>query len=490
MKAKYIQIILFLFLIQGCKSILDEPVHSEFAGGNLLTTEPGIESLLFDAYSWSSNMLGPQSQHEIKRAEMTADILTQTGGGEHGNATYLLNFTWDATTNDDNAFMWGSCWNAIRNANIVLDNIMNVENINEQDRERISAEARFIRAIEYYDLWNQYGGVPLRKSTNDPLELPRVGDDELISFVIAELEDIEQILPAPGNEPNHGRANSGAVRAFLTKIYLNTMQWQDAADMSQKIISNGYYELYPDYNEMFALENEQNSEFIWVRSAYTNNEATSNTCTATAFPWGFYKALDGGIEGVTQQGWTNWASQYRLYDEFYFSFSPNDTRKKRILTKYIHANGDTINLLATPDNTRSMKYPPDPNATGNMHGNDIPFIRYADILLSRAEALNEIQGPNSESISLINQIRSRAGIEDLSLSDYNSKDELRDHILDERRWEFWYEGKRRRDLLRMGKFIEFAQSRGVTNAQEFHRKFPIPQYALEANPLLEQNAGY
>ena len=489
MKSKHIFIIIFLLITQGCESILEEPVYSEFAGGNLLTTKSGIESLLFDGYSWSANMNGPQSQHEIKRAEMTSDILTHSGGGEHGNASYLLNFTWDATTNDNNAFMWESCWSAIRNANIVLENINNVVNITDEERGEIAAEARFIRAIEYYDLWNQYGGVPLRKSTDDPLELPRISEEELINFVEMELLDIENILPSPGNE-TYGRANSGAVRAFLTKIYLNTKQWQKAADMAQNIISDGIYELYPDYNEMFALEHEQNSEFIWVRPAFTNNGPTTNTTTATAFPIGFYKALDGGIAGVIQQGWTNYASQYRLYDEFYNSFAPNDKRKNRILTKYIHNNGDTINLLATTNNTRSMKYPPDPNATGTMHGNDIPFIRYADILLSRAEALNEIQGPNGESIELINKTRNRAGLEDIVLSDFNTKDKLRDHILDERRWEFWYEGKRRRDLLRMGKFIEFAKKRGVKNAQQFHEKFPIPQYALEANKLLEQNPGY
>ena len=311
MKSKHIFIIIFLLITQGCESILDEPVYSEFAGGNLLTTKAGIESLLFDGYNWSANMAGPESQAEIKREEMTSDILTQTGGGEHGNSAYLLNFTWDATTNDNNAFFWTPHWKAIRNANIILDNIQNVKDITDEERARISSEARFIRAIEYYDLWNQYGGVPLRKSTNDPMELPKVSEEELISFIEMELLDIENILPKPGDEPNYGRANSGVVRAFLTKFYLNTKQWQKAANMAQIIIANGYYKLYPDYNEMFALENEQNSEFIWVRAAYTNNPAAHNTCTATAFPPGFYKALDGGIAGVTMQGWTNWASQYR-----------------------------------------------------------------------------------------------------------------------------------------------------------------------------------
>ena len=309
-------------------------------------------------------------------------------------------------------------------------------------------------------------------------------------FIESELIAIIPLLPTPGNEPNYGRVHSGAARALLCKWYLNTYQWQKCVDVAQDIIDNGYFELEPDYNDLFSLDNEQNSEFILVKTAYPNNPNSTNL-VATALPWGFYKALDGGIAGVVNDQWANFASQYRLYDDFYYSFEPNDERKNRILTRYIDNKGDTINLLVDyQDATRGMKFPPDPQATNNQHGNDIPFIRYADILLAKAEALNEIEGPNQESIDLINQIRNRAGLEDIDLNDFSSREELRDHILNERRWEFWYEAKRRRDLIRMGKFIEFAHQRGITNADEHHILFPIPQSAIDANPKLEQNPGY
>ncbi|MFH5885326.1 RagB/SusD family nutrient uptake outer membrane protein [Halalkalibaculum sp. DA3122] len=478
------------FLIQGCEDVLNEPVHSELASENLLTTKSGLESTLFEGYTESANMSSWGSQHTIKREEMTTDILWHTGGGENQNAVLLINFTWDPNCCDEASFYWDPHWSAIRNANIVLDNLDRPQNISESEREKIGAEARFVRAIAYYDLWNQYGGVPLRTSTEDPLELARASAEETINFVISEFSAVESILPGP-NEATRYRANSGAARAFLTKLYLNTEQWQQSADKAQEIIDNGNYELYPDYNEMFALENEQNSEFIWVRPAITNDPDARCTITATAFPWGFHEGLDGGIAGVVDQGWTNFASQYRLRDSFYNSFAPNDERNGRILTRYINTEGDTVDLIEDYDNaTRSMKYPPDPNATGGNHGNDIPKIRYADILLSRAEALNEINGPNQESIDLINQIRERAGLGDVQLSDFANKEELNDQILKERKWEFWYESKRRRDLIRHGEFIESAQQRGATNAQEFHKKFPIPQYAIDANPELEQNPGY
>ena len=136
-----------------------------------------------------------------------------------------------------------------------------------------------------------------------------------------------------------------------------------------------------------------------------------------------------------------------------------------------------------------MMYWPDPNASGENNGNDIVYIRYADILLCRAEALNELNGPNAESISLINQVRQRAKVADIVLGDYPTKESLRDFILAERGREFFSEGLRREDLIRHGKFISNAIERGK-NAKPYHVLYPIPQRQREANPNLAQNPGY
>lgn len=489
---KILSLAVIVLLANGCTEMLDEPPYSELAPQNFLTTQKGLEATLALAYTRSANMQGMQSQHDIKREEMTTDILFHSGGGEHGTASLLINFSWDASSNVGNAFMWVNYWDAIRNANIVIENVQNVEEISEGEKAGYKAEARFLRAYSYYRLWNQYGTVPLRVSTTEqPLEIPRATEEEFKNFMESELLAVIPVLPEPGKELNYGRAHKGAARALLTKWYLNTYQWQKSADMALEIMDIGHFQLYPDYNDMFALENERNSEFIWVKPATSEDNGARNVTTATALPWGFEKALDSEISGLKMQGWANFASQYRLYDAFYNSFEPEDERDDRILTLYLNNKGDTVDLLEDFDNaTRGLKYPPDPGATGPQHSNDIPFIRYADILLARAEALNELNGPNTESIGLVNRIRARAGLEDIELSDFNSKESLRDHILQERGWEFWYEGKRRRDLIRMGKFIEFAHQRGVTNADAHHKWFPLPQYAIDANPLLVQNPGY
>ena len=139
------------------------------------------------------------------------------------------------------------------------------------------------------------------------------------------------------------------------------------------------------------------------------------------------------------------------------------------------------------DNSRSFKWT-DENSNDVWQENDIATIRFAEVILARAEALNEINGPTQESIDLINMVRARAKIPNLSLGAF-TKESLRDHILQERNWEFFSEGKRRDDLLRHGKFISSAQDRGKP-AQEFHKLYPIPSVEITANPNLAQNPGY
>ena len=123
-----------------------------------------------------------------------------------------------------------------------------------------------------------------------------------------------------------------------------------------------------------------------------------------------------------------WCSIPYLY-RFYDTFEAGDARTEVLITHYTDQNGEEVELLRDAngnalDDVRSFKYWPDPNASGENNGNDIVYIRYADILLCRAEALNELNGPNAESISLINQVRQRAKVADIVLGDYPTKESL------------------------------------------------------------------
>jgi len=188
----------------------------------------------------------------------------------------------------------------------------------------------------------------------------------------------------------------------------------------------------------------------------------------------------------------NTATQVCMPVAFYRTFLPEDKRKNLILTSYTNTLGENINLLTGNEyqNPRSLKYPLDPNANNRFHGNDLPIIRYADILLSRAEALVMSTGTvNQEALDLLNEVHQRAGLEKLNLTEASSKEEFISLLLNERAWEFYSEGKRREDLIRHNQLIQNAINRGQP-AKDFHVKFPIPQSEIDANPKLVQNPGY
>lgn len=478
-------------ILQSCDNMLslEEEAHSQLAPENVLNNQEGIESVLASAYG---TITWPGRARWNNLEEWPTDISWQTGGGENRAAVQFINWIWDPTMPLFNV-VYNRHYSTIRDVNTILENVEEIEGIPQQKADALIAEARALRAWAYYRLYIYFGPTPLRTSTQDEFEMPRAEEGEFLQFIEDELTAVIPDLPDPGNEPNYGRITSGGAMGLLTKLYLNTRQWQKAADAAQDVIDSGFYELFPVYENMFKVEHNgpDHPEFMLVNTAHPEGPGGldgMNVMNAT-FPWGFQEWPEKNL--VMQSNWNNWASQYRLLDSFYESFEEDDLRRELILVEYVNVQGDTVNLREDyNDATRAFKYWPDPNANGNLHGNDAPEIRYADILLARAEALNELQGPNQESIDLINEVRERAGLDDLLLAEFTTTEELRNFILDERAREFYYEGTRRQDLLRHDMYVQNAQDRGIENAAEHRALYPLPQPAIDANPELEQNPGY
>ena len=478
-------------VLTGCDNFLKPEVHSQLAPENYLNTEQGLRSTLGSAYAgdfgggvmWGN---GTAKYRTLHMSDWQTGIMWQTGGGENRNASLMINFNWDPSTNVGQA--WNRPYNAIRDANIVLDNLEGAD-ISEEQRALFRAEARFIRALAYRDLYNWFGPVPLRTSTNEELEQPRASEDSMRIFIETEFSEVIPNLPDPGNQPQYGRATSAAAMAWLAKFYMNTQQYQEAEETLSNFRSTYNFSLYPDYFELFQVENERNDEFIWVDTM--TPQGPGNPHMNQAFPPGFQSHPRTGL--TMQDSWNNWASQARLREDFYRSFDEDDERTELIVREYVNAEDDTVDLLNDfEDNIRSFKWWPDPEGQGNLHGNDVPRIRFADILLMHAEAISEINdGPTQEAIDLVNRVRERAGLtgeDQLELANFDYES-FRQHLLQERAWEFYHEGLRREDLIRFEVFIERAQERGV-NAQQYRRRMPIPQFAMDANPELEQNTGY
>ncbi len=478
-KSAVIALVFSCLVPMGCQEFLAEEVYTQYDPQSFLQSEDGIKKVLYGAYSRSQVNNGMR-EDQWTLSEFPTDMTLESGGQFEKDALPFINFQWDASS----GFLrniWVQMYIAVRDANVLLENIDKVTSIPPARLAQYKGEAQFIRAEAFAHLYRYFGPVPLVLTTStDDLQPARPTDAEFVAFVASELTEAAKNLPV--NQALRGQADKGTALAVLTKFYLNTKQWQKSADAAQELIALNKYKLYPQIENLFATENENNDEFIFIYPCLA--QGPGNVYMPHAFPPN-YPILSN---------WINYGAQFRTYTAFYKTFDPTDRRLRMFVTEYTDTKGVKQKLLEDAngkplDNARSFKYTPDPNAISQNNGNDIPVIRYADILLSRAEALNEVQGPNQESIDLINQIRTRAAVPAIKLADFASKEKLRDHLLKERGWEFFTEGKRREDQIRMGTFISSAIARGK-NAQPFHVLYPLPQSEIEANPNLTQNEGY
>ena len=461
---KYIAILL-LFHVYACESLLDETVYSELTTETYLNSEEAKISILYSAYG-SSQLRG--SYAYFYGTSMTSGETWNEFGAIESLFTPLSNFTW-VSSHGYFSEIWNGLYAAIRDANIVLDNTSK-----ENGEELLIAEAKFIRGYCYALLYDWFGRLPLYASSSGDFYLKRASKEETISFIEKDLTEAAADLPV--RQGAYGRATKGAALGVLTKLYLNDKQWQKSAEAAQSIMGLNRYRLLDIYKDVFAIENEGNDELIWVIQA---NPQAGVPFVANTFPTDYPHLPNQTI----------YASRVYLFDDFVNSFDATDARKDLIVTSYTNTDGQFVQLLG---NNRSLsgKYEFDKDALGASYGNDIPVLRYADILLARAEALNELNGPNEESISLINDVRTRAGVTSLQLSEFADRESLREHIFKERSWEFYFEQKSRTDRIRQGTFISGAQARGKVTAKAHHVLFPIPITEVNANPNLEQNDDY
>lgn len=490
---KLISIIVVILITYGCQDFLEESVYTEFDPDTFLQSETGIDALLTGAYgefALTGNGGNPGARDYFQiLGELPTDILWETGGGLNRVAVPIIQFNWDASGTFFES-QYNKFYSSIAAANNVLLVTNSVEGVDETILDRAVAEARFIRGMSYYILHNLFGTTPIIEipegATLDEIEsigkeTPRATEEEYRQYVEADLLFAANNLDFGGLS---SRANRGSALAMLTKFYLNNKQWEKAASTAQDVIENGGYNLYNDYTTLFAVEGEGNNEFI-LRFECVVGSSQNNQYMPHAFPPNF----------PIQSNWENFGAQFRTYTAFYETFENEDIRKSLLIREYTPTNTGILTPLDRDeegnalDDVRSFKYVPDPNAAGRFNGNDFVFVRLADIILARAEALNELNGPNQESIALINQIRTRVEASIVSLTSFISKESLRDFILAERGREFYTEGLRREDLIRNGTFIQQALDRGK-NAQPFHVLYPFPQAQIDNNPNLEQNPGY
>ncbi|MFK5971694.1 MAG: RagB/SusD family nutrient uptake outer membrane protein [Flavobacteriaceae bacterium] len=471
---RYILVLTFaVFPVTGCN--LEEEVFSELTEDTLFSSDSGITTIINEAYANAHLPYYGGGGARFYFSAMTSGESWNEGGGVANLLTPLTNFTFDSSLIWFNNY-WEIAYRAIRDANLLIDKL-NDEN---DPNGILKGEVQFIRAISYYHLNNAFGAVPLYQTPDDDLFLVKSASQDVKDFIENDLINAAAVLPNKQNV--YGRATKGAALGLLCKLYLNFKDWEKSATIAREIIASGDYSLQENYADAFSLANEGNNELLWVLTR-TANGAVGNTgaaqyINAHTFPTDFPLLPNQSV----------YAAKTYFFDVFVNSFEPGDTRRDMIITEYTNINGEFIQLLGS-NKSLSLKYEFDPNANGPGGGNDFPVVRYSDILLSLSEALNEINGPNQESIDLINQVRNRAGASSLSLGSFPSKEALRDKIMQERELEFYAEALSREDQIRAGTFIEKATARGKI-VDTHHLLFPIPLSEISRNPNLEQNPGY
>ncbi|MGY5851905.1 RagB/SusD family nutrient uptake outer membrane protein [Salegentibacter sp. F14] len=466
-------------LFSSCEDLLEEQTFTTLSPEDFFKTGEDLEVVLNSVYG--ELRYSDITRDAVTLQEVNTDIAFERSGGIFTFNRPIEEFTW-TSTHQWLSNSWDRRYRGIFKANTVLDNASLVD-MDENRKNEIIAEARFLRAFNYFLLYDFFGPVPLITSSETKVtDRPsRPTEEEMISFIEDELLVASEQLPLTPPRGQYGRPTKGAALGALAKFYMMTKRWQDAAATAKQVMDLGEYDLFVEENrtELFNFENQRDNEFIFVSvMSDTPDDDTGNGWLSHVVPRGYqWKYPPRQI----------FAAEYKIWSDFLEIFDPEDERLDAFLFEFENADGETVVL--GEDNARSLKYPEYPNQGISRAPNDFPFIRYSDILLSRAEALNEINGPNQESIDLINMVREAAGVSTFTVGDFADKEALRNFILDERGREFHTEALRRQDLIRHGKFIQKAIERGKP-AQEFQVRYPIPQTEMDRNPNLTQNEGY
>ncbi len=483
----------------------------------------GAASLLINAYT-SLNVPYQQEQRWVMQEVSTDAAMAPTRGGDwddNGMHRAIHLHTWNA----DNGYMN----NTFVSLGTAIYNAGNVLRFNPSPQQ--AAEARFIRALVMFDLLDLYGVVPYREGESaEDFRIPptTLQPQEAIDFLVAELNEIINALPENGPTAAYV-ANRNAARTLLMKIYLNKGTFLNRQSPSFAA---------EDMNQVITLARQISGSAQYTVAAagkYFDNFAPDNNVKSTENIFTLFNQngeRGGAVDrtwntvahyNMSPGGWNGWCTLSDYYDKFtadderrgiYYNY-PADTTGNR-LRNFRRQNvgffvGQQYNwstnrplMARNPSNAplsftrevtirtsgatlevagiRPMKYAFDYAVTGQRN-NDWVVFRYSDVLLMQAEAiLRGGTGAPADALALVNSIRTNRGVANLTALTL-------DNLLDERARELYWEGWRRQDLIRFGKFLDAWQEKEA-DPDPKTLVYPIPSQQIAVNPNLTQNPGY
>lgn len=402
--------------------------------------------------------------------------------GDAGFMDDYDNFTLTATEGQLNGY-WIGQYQAINLTNQILTNVPLID-MDAAEKERILAEAKFFRAYHYFSLVRAFGGVPLRLSVplpgeqEDPatLNIPRSSAEEVYAQIIKDLTEAAAVLPNRG-ATTRGRATQGAALGMLAKVQLYQRNWQEVVNLANQVEGLGY-NLVDDYYSIFRIAGEHNNESIFEIEAQT----VPGNCGASNSQW-------AEVQGVRAQfGW----GFVEPTEDLVNAYEEGDERLDAtiLFRGETTPEGDLINPNAPNPRYNQKAYVPGfvTNECGYAKDQNVRILRFAEVLLMRAEASNEL-GDTQQALADLNRVRVRAGLDPIESA---TQEELRNLIWHERRVELALEnGDRFFDLVRQGRAAEVLQAQGKQFQAGKNELMPIPQQQIIlSGGTLTQNPGY
>jgi hypothetical protein len=493
---------------------LDEDPPSAITLGSFFRNEQEVLSSLAGIYA---QLRGTLDDYYNVSEVSTDEMIVPTRGSDWYDGGVWLEMhhqTWTPVSTVGNGpgnGIWVVAFTGIARSNSLLEAL---PSLTFTSKDSIAAETRALRAFYYYILMDAFGGVPIA-TTTEIVARPRASRDSVFRFIEAELTAARLLLPVTRPAASNGRLTKGGVDAILANMYLNagvfdkstaanpaaynscTTVTIGAGNACQAAIaaadlvlnSTAGYALADSFAQSFRADNSTSKENIFVIK---------------------FAPVDGlGLNFVmrslhyNQYTPTPW-NGFAILAETYTAFDAADQRRKVIL------QGPQFNVetgapakdragnplvftttIADPtqategEGPRLYKWPADPKHIQQFNGNDYAWFRLGEILLIKAEALNELTPGDPAALALLNQLRARP---QETVATALTGPVTRDMILEERRFELTGEAKRRQDLIRNGKYTLAWGFKPASNVRNI--LMPIPQRQIDANPLLTQNTGY
>lgn len=547
-------LLLGLAIVAASCTDLTEVPYDQITEENFKPTESDIGALVAPAYAELRNVwMAWYGNLDFQEETADAFVTPVRPNGWYDGGTYirLHEHRWTSTSNGQPNALWSRSYNGITAANRVIYQIESgvapIED--EQLRTSILAELRALRAYYYFLLMDSFGNIPIVTDFTDTSLPEQSTRAEAFDFIVSELKAALPDLSEAGPGPEiYGRINQWAARALLGRLYLNAevyagqAMYDSVLTVTEPIVNAGLYSLEPDYRAPFSRDNQNSPEVLW----HVPYDDISGCCSMFHM-----KTLKPELQYVFNfdaQPWGGSASNPQFID----TYDPDDTRFKGTDAEQGRGGTWLVGPQFTSDNQYGydfVQHIPNINAPAELRGFhygypvwkyeiyegeiwtssvDYPIIRYAEVLMQRAEALLRTGDPPGAA-ALVTQVRQRAfdetdpakatvtGAELMEGSSYlygwydydgvvkdgpdgspvssttggmyGGADIEYGRFLDELGWEFAVEGHRRRDMIRFGAFTTKAWYNHMPNGG--HRTvFAIPQFAIETNTNLTQNPGY